>query len=75
MFHAAWPASVRPAFRPTRGSGLGARVDALEIGVGLTDADDVVDDEQAANPSSPSRSVVEERAVALRLPTPGRTVD
>jgi hypothetical protein len=29
MFHAAWPASHRPALRPMRGSGLGGDTDML----------------------------------------------
>src|SRR5579862_2899248 len=31
MFHSAWPASYRPALRPTRGSGIGAIADRLQL--------------------------------------------
>src|SRR5262245_30516745 len=37
MFHAACPASQRPAARPTRGSGLGAVTDTIGVtGAGIT---------------------------------------
>src|SRR5262245_3307266 len=37
MFQAAWPASQRPAARPTRGSGLGAVIDTIGVtGGGIT---------------------------------------
>src|SRR5918996_5415110 len=37
MFHAAWPASQRPAERPTRGSGLGAVAETIGVtGAGIT---------------------------------------
>src|SRR5581483_94150 len=31
MFHSAWPASHIPAFRPTRGSGIGAIAERLQL--------------------------------------------
>src|SRR6185436_16685387 len=38
MFHAAWPASHQPAFRPTRGSGDGAAADTIGVtGLGIDD--------------------------------------
>jgi hypothetical protein len=33
-FHAAWPASHKPACKPTRGSGLGAEPDWMTLGDG-----------------------------------------
>src|SRR5499427_6377869 len=37
MFQAAWPASQRPALRPTRGSGEGAVADTIGVtGAGIT---------------------------------------
>src|SRR5215813_2008718 len=37
MFHAAWPASQRPGFRPTRGSGLGVVAETIgSTGFGIT---------------------------------------
>src|SRR5881394_2238976 len=37
MFQAAWPASQRPAARPTRGSGLGAVAETIGVtGGGIT---------------------------------------
>src|SRR5262249_57215199 len=37
MFHAAWAASHRPAFRPTRGSGVGAVAETIGVtGGGIT---------------------------------------
>src|SRR6266487_4117351 len=54
-FHTASPAFIRPAWRPTRGSGLGAAVDLLSFGAGLLEPAEEAEWAQAAD-SSPSAS-------------------
>jgi hypothetical protein len=69
MFQDASAASVRPARRPTRGSGLGGLTDALPAGDGV-DPDEEVPDEHAENPNSPSTS-----SAALRRAIHGNVID
>jgi hypothetical protein len=71
MFQDASPASVRPARRPTRGSGLGGLIDAPPVGDG-EDADGGAD-EQAEN--SPSTSMAEANNAPLRRALRGNAID
>jgi hypothetical protein len=79
MFQDASAAFVRPARRPTRGSGLGGCVDidarAAPDGAGAAAPDDADDDEHAAKTSAPIRS---DAATGTREPYRyeiGRTAD
>src|SRR5688572_29429837 len=64
MFHAAWPASHRPAFSPTRGSGLGA-ADALGAGTGALPPVEEAHEARAAPPSASANERTEDRTVAM----------
>src|SRR3954453_20908577 len=55
-FHAASSAFIRPARRPTRGSGLGAAVDMLPAGDGLVASGDGGERAHAAAENSPTAS-------------------
>src|SRR3954465_1256733 len=55
-FHVASSAFIRPARRPTRGSGLGAAVDMLPAGDGLLAFGDEVERAHAAADNSPTAS-------------------
>src|SRR5688572_10375305 len=64
MFHDASAASISPARRPTRGSGLGAVVDMLPAGVGAPASDEAVERAHADRSSAPRAS--ERRAAGRR---------
>src|SRR5258708_533476 len=55
-FHVASSAFIRPARRPTRGSGLGAAVDMLPAGDGLLASGDDAERAHAAADNSPTAS-------------------
>src|ERR687889_1455342 len=60
-FHTAWPASILPARRPTRGSGLGAEVDLLCAGDGPPPSGDEVERAQAPVTTSVATSESDEK--------------
>jgi hypothetical protein len=74
MFHDASPASVRPAFNPTRGSGLGGRID-IPFEDGAAAAVAPPEEEHAAIENNPTTNVARESIVALRRMPPCHTVD
>jgi hypothetical protein len=55
-FQAASSASIFPARRPTRGSGLGALADLLSVGDGLSEPADEVERAHAAAENNPKAS-------------------
>src|SRR5262245_59321308 len=56
MFHAAWPASITPPFRPTRVSGFGAAIATAPICAGLALDETFVEWAHAAADNSPVAS-------------------
>src|SRR5439155_1370517 len=70
-FHAASPAFIHPARRPTRGSGLGTLAERSGRGAAPTEAE--VDDEEEAHPASEARATQRRKDAKAERRKDGRT--